>query len=494
MGRTLKRSLTPNPSEKKRSRSRDVQANTVRSEQKDKRDQLGMLRSPLRTLGLMTLVCQDYMRAIWGFLITNNFVRFAAVPALAAWVASKYYLPDLHKGPADCVNPWDAGVLWTFELYIYEALWWILLGILSSVGFGTGLHSGLMFLFPHIMKVVFAADACGTLDGLITMYEHPCKLDCTTTTNGSGGAGSPSDITFFSIFLRISVPCMLWGFGTAAGELPPYAVSKAARLAGKSNEEFDMELEEAKQKMDPISRMKVWTIGFTEKYGFMGVLALSAWPNAAFDMCGMCCGYLLMPFWTFFAATLIGKGLIKVNGQAVFFILLFGRTFFENVLLPFASSTGSVISTLIGTAFNLENIVRVQRTKVIKMFEKQTRYTMVQMFGQGTQLSFGKLEDLYSKFGTTEEVHEIATRVMNQWDADGDNQLSKLEVEGAVSATDRKISLGSLDPSTKSTVGRLWEIVIVGLICFFLISIIDQLAVAKQREIDEQKSSKKKRS
>ena len=49
------------------------------------------------------------------------------------------------------------------------------------------------------------------------------------------------------------------------------------------------------------------------RHGFIGILVLAAWPNAAFDLCGICCGHFLMPFWEFFGATLIGKGLIKVR-------------------------------------------------------------------------------------------------------------------------------------------------------------------------------------
>ncbi len=30
-----------------------------------------------------------------------------------------------------------------------------------------------------------------------------------------------------------------------------------------------------------------------------------------------------MPFWTFFGATLLGKGVIKVSGQVAFFVMLF---------------------------------------------------------------------------------------------------------------------------------------------------------------------------
>jgi hypothetical protein len=31
--------------------------------------------------------------------------------------------------------------------------WWVALGVLSSIGLGTGMHSGLLFLFPHMLKV-----------------------------------------------------------------------------------------------------------------------------------------------------------------------------------------------------------------------------------------------------------------------------------------------------------------------------------------------------
>lgn len=69
--------------------------------------------------------------------------------------------------------------------------------------------------------------------------------------------------------------------------------------------------------------MKAWMIDFVEKYGFWGVLAMSAWPNAAFDLVGICCGQLNVSFWTFFIATFIGKALIKVNGQCLFFVYWF---------------------------------------------------------------------------------------------------------------------------------------------------------------------------
>jgi len=115
---------------------------------------------------------------------------------------------------------------------------------------------------------------------------------------------------------------MLWGAGTAIGEIPPYAISRAARLSGAENKEF-LDIQENKSKIPLLDSMKVWMINFLQKHGFIGVILMSAWPNAAFDLCGICCGHFLMPFWTFFLATFIGKALIKVNGQACFFITLF---------------------------------------------------------------------------------------------------------------------------------------------------------------------------
>ena len=39
------------------------------------------------------------------------------------------------------------------EAWIQYAVWWVGLGVLSSVGLGSGMHSGVLFLFPHILKV-----------------------------------------------------------------------------------------------------------------------------------------------------------------------------------------------------------------------------------------------------------------------------------------------------------------------------------------------------
>ena len=62
-----------------------------------------------------------------------------------------------------------------------------------------------------------------------------------------------------------------------------------------------------------LGAMQAWMLGIIRKHGFLGILLLAAWPNAAFDLCGICCGHFQMPFWQFFGATFIGKALIKAR-------------------------------------------------------------------------------------------------------------------------------------------------------------------------------------
>ena len=91
--------------------------------------------------------------------------------------------------PPNCGSTTMGTPLWELQLLVAEVLWWTALGIASSIGFGTGLHSGIMFLFPHVMKVVFASEGCN-LGDMRTQYLHPCKFEC----------AAPSSGRFFSTF------------------------------------------------------------------------------------------------------------------------------------------------------------------------------------------------------------------------------------------------------------------------------------------------------
>jgi len=451
-------------------------AEKLRAELAQAREGLCLHLQPVTTLSLFFRYTANFVVTYAAKLLRSPLLWLLAAPIVGLWIALKQTSPELFAPPV-CGQK-EAGVLWQAEFALKEAAWWIILGVLSSIGFGTGLHSGMMFLFPHVLQVVAAAEACHTTEGLVSWYQHPCKLDCSTTT----GPKDDSTVTMFRLWAIVTVPCMLWGFGTAVGELPPYAVSKTARLSGTSDSEFEAELKEAKEKRDLFSRMKVWTIDFTERHGFFGVFMLASWPNAAFDMCGMCCGYLLMPFWTFFIATALGKGMVKTNGQALFFVNLFGSGFFK-VALSFVDSLNGTLKGIVGKDLELSAMAVKFRTKLLSQFELQSRMPPEKLFAGRKELDLKAITGLYSKY---DGGSVIAERVLAEWDGNGDGKLAVAELKAAASRTDGMVSLGSLDPGKGTSILKMcWELFIVGLVLYFVMSIMNQLARMKQQELDE---------
>ena len=89
-------------------------------------------------------------------------------------------------------------------------LYWVLLGVLSSVGLGTGLHTFLLYLGPHIAKVTMAAYECGTTDFVGAVYpkEMVCPEEVGTMV-----------VTIFTIMAKVRFEAFMWGAGTALGEL-----------------------------------------------------------------------------------------------------------------------------------------------------------------------------------------------------------------------------------------------------------------------------------
>ncbi|CCD17206.1 unnamed protein product, partial [Trypanosoma congolense IL3000] len=223
------------------------------------------------------------------------------------------------------------------EYILADAVWWLGLGILSSVGLGTGMHSGLLFLFPYIYRFCAAADSCGNTNFWVypvnPVYGPRDRAFVCITPQQT--VSSPSVLARVLLLLPA---CVIWGAGTAIGEIPPYILSYAAAQQGKRNSEL-----EQTSKYDILNAMKVWMLDKIQRHGFIAVLLLAAWPNMAFDLCGMACGQFLMPFWTFFGATLIGKALCKVPMQVIFFVQLFSGDKVERII----HRIGDVVATVV---------------------------------------------------------------------------------------------------------------------------------------------------
>ena len=117
--------------------------------------------------------------------------------------------------------------------FLIFSLYWIGLGVASSIGLGTGLHTFILYLGPHIFRVVLAANECNSIP---VMQPSRWKFDhfgeCKAVHNPS------SHIGFWTIYEAVLLEAFLWGAGTAIGELPPYFVSRAASMAGSRSEEL----------------------------------------------------------------------------------------------------------------------------------------------------------------------------------------------------------------------------------------------------------------
>jgi hypothetical protein len=134
---------------------------------KAQREQMGLLSTPGLIVRNFALVLVDGVRAIVYGLLAQRVLLFGVVlPGLCAWLYTRTAFPDAYLPPI--CGATTGGMGWQLEHWVREASWWITLGVLSSVGFGTGLHSGLMFLFPHVMNVVLTvrADAAAAAQSL----------------------------------------------------------------------------------------------------------------------------------------------------------------------------------------------------------------------------------------------------------------------------------------------------------------------------------------
>ncbi|XP_072231599.1 vacuole membrane protein 1-like isoform X1 [Leuresthes tenuis] len=238
-----------------------------------------------------------------------------------------------------------------------KTLWcayWVGLGILSSVGLGTGLHTFLLYLGPHIASVTLAAYECGSVD--FPEPPYPDQIVCPQQEAPASGpeaeqvgvedvgadrmvgtAALQGSISLWTIISKVRLEACMWGAGTAIGELPPYFMARAARLSGAEPDDEDYQnfeemLDQTESAQDFASRAKVAVQKLIQRVGFFGILACASIPNPLFDLAGITCGHFLVPFWTFFGATLIGKAVVKMHIQKLFVIITFSRHIVEQMV------------------------------------------------------------------------------------------------------------------------------------------------------------------
>ncbi|KAM1799471.1 hypothetical protein ACFX12_033407 [Malus domestica] len=222
--------------------------------------------------------------------------------------------------------------VWELIRYLQFGLWWLALGVASSIGLGSGLHTFVLYLGPHIALFTMKAVDCGRVDikgapyDTIQWRSGPSWVDRECSEYGAPLFLSQhgSRVPLSSILPQVQLEAILWGVGTALGELPPYFISRAASISGQKLEvmkELDSSSTEDNGMIaNRLNRMKSWLLSHTQYLNFLTILVLASVPNPLFDLAGILCGQFGIRFWTFFLATLIGKAFIKTHIQTVFII------------------------------------------------------------------------------------------------------------------------------------------------------------------------------
>ncbi len=114
-------------------------------------------------------------------------------------------------------------------LYVVEC-WWA----------GSGLHTFVLYLGPHIALFTIRATQCGRVDLKCAPYDTPqFGLASSWQTKDCSLIGPPmyprlvADgldlymVPLHKVLLQVQLEAVLWGLGTTLGELPPYFVSRA---------------------------------------------------------------------------------------------------------------------------------------------------------------------------------------------------------------------------------------------------------------------------
>ncbi|XP_043830587.1 vacuole membrane protein 1-like [Dromiciops gliroides] len=281
------------------------------------RQNIVLWKKPFLTLRYFLLEIMITLKR-WIFGLCRCRSLLVSVVLLLIMLGTTYYMEGAHQ---EYVKYVEKKLLWCG--------YWVGLGILSSVGLGTGLHTFLLYLGPHIASVTLAAYECNTVN-----FPEPPYPDRIICPDNKGIEGS---VTLWTILSKVRLEACMWGAGTAIGELPPYFMARAARLSGpeaddEEYEEYEEMLEECESRQDFVSWIKQAIQNLVKKVGFFGILACASIPNPLFDLAGIACGHFLVPFWTFFGATLIGKAIVKMHIQKLLVIMTFSKDIVERMV------------------------------------------------------------------------------------------------------------------------------------------------------------------
>ncbi|CAA6667312.1 unnamed protein product [Spirodela intermedia] len=294
-------------------------------------ENLTLASQPFRTLRLFALGTVQYLKQSLVFLVRKGrsfmVMTILLVPILIALLVV--------EGPHEKI--------W---------MWWMALGVASSIGLGSGLHTFVLYLGPHIAFFTIKAVQCGRVDlksatyDTIQLNRGPSWLERNCSDFGPPQFASLPDslvaVPLSNILPQIQTEAILWGIGTALGELPPYFISKAGKIffsffnykpvwrpIGSVEELNTPSSDDDGLTSALLNRIKHQILAHAQHLNFFTILLLASVPNPLFDLAGILCGQFGIPFWKFFLATLTGKAIIKTHIQTIFIISLCNNQLLE---------------------------------------------------------------------------------------------------------------------------------------------------------------------
>ena len=296
-------------------------------EMRERREKISLFSRPGETIQLALHGVYTLVFSLLRDGLLHPVSKYALIPILSLWALSRQF-----------EHPWE-GLIDQAEAVVEFTVWWVGLGVLSSIGMGSGLQSGILFLYPHIIKIFIAAQTCKTLDFESTTdiwFRKPENLFmCPPQRSGD------DVIYFWGMWLKILPVCFLQAAGTAIGEIPPYLMSRQARIAAieaegtparaRHGELMPDELDSV-SKYGLMNKMKILLVRFLKNYGTLGVLIMASIPNPLFDLCGIACGHFLMPFENFFFATFVGKAIIRAGYQSLVYVGMANERYLDLII------------------------------------------------------------------------------------------------------------------------------------------------------------------
>lgn len=220
---------------------------------------VSLLSNPIITLTtLLEILCEYTVFAV-NYLLKRTYILFL----ISLVVALNYFS-----------NPFTPQIAHLRQI-AYTCAYWVLLGVASSIGLGTGLHTFVLYLGPHIAKVTLAANECAYFPEFNpSRWDFQDFLPCKVPRQEESFNG------FLSIFFNVQLEALMWGIGTAIGELPPYFMALGASKAGQQSEELEeiksIESDSQRKSLPLMDTLKLFIYKHLQRHGFITVLVCAS--------------------------------------------------------------------------------------------------------------------------------------------------------------------------------------------------------------------------